>query len=716
MRGPRLTFGPFRFDPGRRLLERDGVELALPPRVLGVLEVLLRRPGDVVSRQELMDNVWKDAFVTDTSLAEAVSVLRQTLGDDPQAPSYIQTLHRRGYRFVAEVEEQAPRETPASPARVEEAGEHMPVSIGGQLVPWSLAAICAAAAIVAGWQAVTNRGGAPVPVTRFDVAPAPGTRFDMRAPAAALSPDGLHAVWSACDGSGCRLYVRHVGRLEPQALPGTDGAAAPFFSPDGRSLGFFADGRLKKVALAGGAPVTLAEAADPLGAAWIDEGTIVYAGGATGLMRVPDAGGRPVRLTAPDPAAGEVRHAWPSVHPSSGLLLFTIVTMPEALAGGRLAAVRLADGAPRWTTLMPSVGRAMPVARDVLAVAAGAELQVAGFDPDRQVIDAAPQTVLTDLAVARGAGYFGASPAGLFTIARASAAREGTSLFWWSAGVNGSGGSRGEVPVRDFESAVLSPDGQRAAGLVRADASRFDVWVADLARGTSSRVTHAGANAAPLWSADGAQVLFAASEGGPFAIYRRGVDSSGAPVLVHRSSTHAFPASAAADGSLLAFVTTDRATGWDIWTLPSGGEHAEPLVRTPFDDLAPALSPNARLVAYQSNDAGRWEVYVHRRSDGRRIPVSTGGGTDPFWSADGTLLFFRSDGSLMRAAIGVDGVAASAPQVVTRIEDAVPIGQHPDGRILFRGLGAPADRGVVALHWLQDARQLLGPRGSPMPR
>ena len=96
----RLRFGPFAFDPHSRLLWRDGTEIALPPRVLGVLEVLLDRAGEVVARQELLDRVWKDAFVTDTSLAEAVSFLRQALGDDPQSPRFIQTVHRRGYRFL----------------------------------------------------------------------------------------------------------------------------------------------------------------------------------------------------------------------------------------------------------------------------------------------------------------------------------------------------------------------------------------------------------------------------------------------------------------------------------------------------------------------------------------------------------------------------------------------------------------------------------------
>src|SRR3982750_1862970 len=99
----RISFGPFEFDRQSRLLSREGTEIALPPRVLGVLELLIERAGQVVARQDLLDGVWKDAFVTDTSLAEAVSFLRQALGDDPQAPTYIQTVHRRGYRFVAPV-------------------------------------------------------------------------------------------------------------------------------------------------------------------------------------------------------------------------------------------------------------------------------------------------------------------------------------------------------------------------------------------------------------------------------------------------------------------------------------------------------------------------------------------------------------------------------------------------------------------------------------
>src|SRR5947209_19878776 len=151
-------FGPFAFDRQSRLLSRDGAEMALPPRVLGVLEVLIARPGEIVARQDLLDSVWKDAFVTDTSLAEAVSFLRQALGDDPQAPRYIQPVHRRGYRFLA------PIVRPGAALGVPRADAPVQPSIGGVLAPWSIAVLCAAIAAAALWQIARSPSPAPPPV------------------------------------------------------------------------------------------------------------------------------------------------------------------------------------------------------------------------------------------------------------------------------------------------------------------------------------------------------------------------------------------------------------------------------------------------------------------------------------------------------------------------------------------------------------------------
>src|SRR5262245_15481794 len=210
-RKPVVSFGPFTFDPNSQLLRCGPDELTLPPRVLGVLECLLARAGDLVPRQEIIDSVWKDAFVTDTSLAEAVSVLRQALGDDPQSPAYIQTVHRRGYRFVAPVERTGPppAEAGAPGDRVDRSGADTSASIGGHAVAWTVAAFSVRLAMAAVWHATHQRAPAPL-VARFRIEPAPETMFDRRAPALALSPDGDAVVWSGCDGSGCRLYLRRL--------------------------------------------------------------------------------------------------------------------------------------------------------------------------------------------------------------------------------------------------------------------------------------------------------------------------------------------------------------------------------------------------------------------------------------------------------------------------------------------------------------------------
>src|SRR4051794_20431974 len=158
----RIRFGPFAFDRQSRLLWRDGDEIALPPRVLGVLEALLDRAGQVVARQDLLDRVWKDAFVTDTSLAEAVSFLRQALGDDPQSPRYIQTVHRRGYRFLVTPTAAAPPAPDPEQTGVRPESDHprpisAPATVDWQLVPWSVAALCAGLAIAAVWHSAIAR-------------------------------------------------------------------------------------------------------------------------------------------------------------------------------------------------------------------------------------------------------------------------------------------------------------------------------------------------------------------------------------------------------------------------------------------------------------------------------------------------------------------------------------------------------------------------------
>jgi eukaryotic-like serine/threonine-protein kinase len=720
-----LAFGPFAFDTRSRLLSRDGLEVPLPPRVLGVLERLLQRAGDVVARQELIDTVWKDAFVTDTSLAEAVSVLRQVLGDDPQAPTYIQTLHRRGYRFVSAV---TPRERAGPGAAGPVASDpgldtQVSLSIGRELVPWSAAAICFVIAVVAVWQA-TRRTEVPTPAPRFQVSPADGTSFDAAAPALAISPDGTHLAWSACATTGCRLYLRAVDRLDVSPVPGTEDAHAPFFSPDGRWIGFFADGRLKKVSLGGGAPVTLADAPSMLGGAWLGN-DIVFGGGASGgLMRVSASGGEPRRLTRPRESDGEVRHAWPSLVPGQQVLLFTIATMPDDEAPGLLAALSLEAAGPgeatSWRTLAEGIHTAHAAGGDAIVFARGSELHAVRFDPIRMAIAGAPRAVLPALGVSGGRAHYALSASGSLVFASAPGSGDAASgaadrdLVWWSP----SGGDNPAAEIRGFRSPALSPDGRRLAG-VSPEGTGRDLWLADVQRGAATRVTHGGINASPVWSADGRTLYFAARTTGTYEIWSRDADATRPAAREWNPGRHAFPLAASPDGKLLAFVQASDGTGADIWALPLlGGEpQARPLVQGPFDEGAGSFSPDSRLLAFQSSETGRWEIYVQRLADRRRVLVSTDGGERPIWNRDG--LYYQSKGRIVRATISDSGDNLVVGQILTiaDLRGGRLRAISPDGRALVaRTADLSNSSAIVSIDWLRELGTMLGPAAAPVPR
>ena len=238
-----------------------GYEIPLPPRVLGVLELLLERAGEVVPRQELLDQVWKDAFVTDTSLAEAVSFLapgarRRSAGPALRADG---SSSRLPVSPTADATCRTGRHGHHKRRPYRSRFGHRSLAI---LAPWSITVACTILAFTALWQTVRRPAPEPPPVVRFRVQPTAGTVFDRRAPALALSRDGRTLAWSACSSSSgtCELYVRPIDRLEATRLRATEGALAPFFSPDGPWIGFFADGRLKKIATSGGSALTLANA------------------------------------------------------------------------------------------------------------------------------------------------------------------------------------------------------------------------------------------------------------------------------------------------------------------------------------------------------------------------------------------------------------------------------------------------------------------------
>jgi serine/threonine-protein kinase len=710
-RAPLVAFGPFAFDPTSRILRRGDVELALPPRVLGVLEVLLERAGEVVPRQALIDRVWKDSFVTDTSLAEAVSVLRQALGDDPQAPSYIQTVHRRGYRFVAPLAQQT---SPAAPVQQAadvpgDVRENMVrPSIAWQLLPWSAAVFFAIAAAIAVWQLTTSSAPAP-PEGRFVLSLPAGTALDTTAPALAISRDGSLMAWSACDTGGCRLYLRRLSEVEPNVVEGTSGGRMPFFSPDGRWLGFFADGRLKKTDLEGGGTTVLADAPEPAGAAWHEREIIFAPSAFSGLIAVPADGGEPRGVTLPDHAAGEIRHAWPAAT-GRNLLFFTIERTFGERAPGDLAVLSLAAGAqPPWRTLLGGVSFARPAGPDLLVVSRDEAVQAVLFDPVRTALGGEPRVVIG--APGAAGGHVAVSEIGTVVHA-ASAAQAGERPVWWTGS--------GPIPVsRDLpplRNARLSPDGSRVAGVV-ATGGRDDIWSAEIDRAATTRLTHSGINGAPVWTPDGRAIYYAARGDGRFEIWSRATDNGDAARRVHADAAHLSPAAIARDGRALAFVRVGANAQADIWTLSLDGGGAAPLVAGPFDEMAPAFSPDATLMAYQSAESGRWEIYVRRIGGEERALVSTDGGARPFWSRDGSGIYFESGDRLMRAALPPRRLLTpGAAETVAALGGRTVVGMAEDGRILLGPRRSAPSTVTVGLEWVRGVRQMLGPAQAVLPR
>jgi eukaryotic-like serine/threonine-protein kinase len=701
-----IGFGPFAFDRQSRLLWRDGAEIALPPRVLGVLEVLIDRPGQVVARQDLLDGVWKDAFVTDTSLAEAVSFLRQALGDDPQAPRYIQTVHRRGYRLlppVTEIPDRGPDRslTPDQGFAVSSGARFVSAtgtpSLVWELLPSGVVGLCLALAVAAIWGIARRPAPETAQVARFEVRTADGTSFDRRAPSLAISADGRLLAWSACATAtdACALYVRPVDRLDAARLAGTNGSASPFFSPDAHWIAFFADGKLKKIAASGGSPSILADAPAPGGGAWGADGRIVFAGTpAGGLSLVSDQGGPVTALTTPHAERGEVRHLHPSWLPGGDALVFTIASSPLDDAPGELAV--LPKGSTRPRILRTGVTRAASAGSGYLLISSANDLQAATFDDRTLTLTGGAESMLTSVTSGDGISQFAISPGG--TLIAVRSARPGPAA--WTDGRDEDAG-----PLGRLTSIAVSPDSRRAAGVI-ADGSSSDIWTADLTTGALTRVTYGGSHASPAWSADGQRLFFAGRGSGPFGIASRGVADRAATEPSTRAGTHLFPSSSAPDGRLAVTATLpDGRTA--IGIIPAGGTASQLAILSdgPFDEAAPAFSPDGKWLAFESDESGRTEIVLRNLADGRRVAVSADGGGRPRWSADGRAVYFDAGRRLMRASVNpVEKPVAVLDRVAARV-----LAVTPSGRILTADQPSGGDTALVVLQWVRELRQRLPP-------
>jgi Tol biopolymer transport system component len=522
-----------------------------------------------------------------------------------------------------------------------------------RLRAWVVAGIALAAVALAAGFFLVGRLSVRSPtrpgVMRFSVtAPADGTVVTDPA-SAAISPDGSRLVVTLTDSTGIpRLWIRPLDHLEAQLLPGTENAICPFWSPDSRFIAFFAEGKLRRVPVAGGAAEVICDAPDARGGAWSKDGVIVFAPKIVGsLFRVSANGGEVVEVARPDRALHETGLRWPYFLPDGKH--FVYVGLPKRQGGFEVYLAALDSKEHRR---MMTAGSA-PVYADpgYLLFASGDRLVAQQFDAARlqPVGEIVPLGDVAPVSVFDGAPALSASANGV--LAHATTIPPNTQLVW----LDRAGHPTGTVPVAPggYASVALSPDGRWAAVTKASSSSRYDLWTVDLERGVPTRLTfegsagvgYGGANANPIWSRDSSRIAFQYNPSGPYDIYQTLANGTGRPEpLVQSSVILKSPAAFTPDGKYLVFSQAGETTGWDLWLLPLTGDRTPvPYLRTPFAETTAAISPDGRWLAYDSDETGAPEIYVQSFPvPGERHRVSARGGISAQWSKDGRELLVWS--------------------------------------------------------------------------
>jgi serine/threonine protein kinase len=603
--------------------------------------------------------------------ATAFDIMASVVRDEPaipEAPPGIQRLLRRCLekdprrRLQAIGEARLLLEDPHHSD--ERAASPPPVPRARRLLPWAVAGLFFLATLVVSVAYFRRPPPEEAPVTKFTLLPPENTSFNE----IAVSPDGRRVAFTARAASGTtQLWVRPLDSLSAQPLAGTEGASLPFWSPDSRSLGFFAAGKLKKVEASGGPPQTLFNAAVPRGGAWNRDGVIIFSpNGGAPLYRVSAAGGEPQPVTALDPARQETGHIWPQFLPDGQHFLFFAPSSQPENTGIYLAS--LDSKTP--TRVLGTTSSAAYASGYLLYLRERTLLaqpfDLASFATAGEAVPVAEPVQIDSLLRAR----FSLSQSGVL-VYDSSGSGSSSRLLWFDRAGKplGSVGDPG-----DYTNLNLSPDDQRVAAARRdPQTGRQDIWLFDLSRGGSSRFTFGpGSASSPVWSSDGSRIAFFSIRDGPYNLYQKLSSGAGSDEPLLKSSNNKYPLSWSPDGRFLLYAEQDpKMARRSLWILPlEGGGKPFPFLRTAFNGFFGQFSSDGRWTAYTTDESGREEVYVRPFSGaeagaGGKWLISNNGGSAPLWRRDGKELFYLApDNQLMAVEVqsGAAALQASVPQ------------------------------------------------------
>ncbi len=537
-----------------------------------------------------------------------------------------------------------------------------------KFLPWVIAGVFALGMLVTLLFAISSLRRAPARanVIRSTILPPENANFGAFANFA-VSPDGLRLAFIARGASGqAMLWVRPLDALTAQSLVGTEGAGQPFWSPDSRFIGFFAQGKLKKIDASGGPPQTICDVSNTRGCTWNRDGTIVFALSLGPLYRVSASGGASTPTTKLDESLGQTTHRWPWFLPDGHHFLYTALVSPgqndkDGIYLGSLDSDEQRFILRGFTNVVYASGHLLFVREGTLMAQRFDEktLQLMG--------DAFPITERVDFFPGTVRGMFSTSENGVLVFQSGS---EGTNQLIW---FDRSGKQIGRVGEPGFyREARLSPNGEKlATAILSTQAGGLDIWLYELARNVPTRFTFAsGFGIAPLWSPDGSQIVFASNRKGQFDLYQKAASGAGNEEVLFESNDSKTPTSWSADGRFIAFTNADRNsnTKEDLWILPLFGDRKPfPFLQTPFN---------------VSDESGSDQVYLAPfPGPGGKRQVSRSGGTEPRWRGDGKELFFlASDKKLMAAEVNEKGdtleIGNAQPLFETRPNDSP--GTHYD--------------------------------------
>jgi eukaryotic-like serine/threonine-protein kinase len=505
-----------------------------------------------------------------------------------------------------------------------------------------IAAVLLAVAAAAAVWALRPAASSDDQITRLTIALPDGDRiFNSDTPSLDISADGKYVAYAAVHDGVPKLMVRARDGITSQVLPGIDGAVSPFFSPDGKSIGFFALSRLRTINIESSETKDLADAPNARGGWWAEDGFIYYApssGG--GIFKVQSNGGTPSEVTTIDRSKGEISHRWPQVLPGGKTMLMSVWTGPAR--DNRFVQVVRLDSGRRETVATGDSGRYSPSGH--LLFSRLDALMAVPFDRDR--LTAAGQVIKTaDTArIGSEGATFAVSNRGDLVTLTGDPHRMDARIVW----VDRSG--RAEpvpVPAQDLANAVLSPDSKRAAFNVHGP--RNEIGIVEFERGVVTMLTtNSNGSQAPVWSPDGKRIAYRGTRNGFRNVWVKPVDGTGAEQQLTRGDGTQTPLSWSPDGSnLLYYDAGTSSTSWDISVVSIADGKAQPLITDAQRQSSAQWAPDGKWIAYTSDESGREEVFVVPFPlTGQRWRVSTNGGSEAVWSPDGREIFYRGEKKL----------------------------------------------------------------------